>query len=638
MKNSSIFWLIFCLVASVGCKKDWLERVPEHILTDEQLWTNPQLVRGVIADYYSRLPYHTNFEGPYNCGPTIIYCGWKDYASYDEAMWSGVSNFDFEFRNNLIEYPFNRWSLWNYDLIRDINLAIDQIQKVDAPKMTESLKTELVSELRFIRAQNYFELVKRMGGVPIVSSQLIYDFQGDPSYLQQERNSEEEVYLFIESELDEIANQLGNAGSKTRANKYTALALKSRAMLYAASLAKYNGQMVSPILLSNGVVGIPSSKATYFYESSLRASKELMNSGAYSLYQTNPEASQNFYEMITSKNNNPEVIMAVDYAVSQGRRHLFTLENIPRSLRKDVENVSGSSALSPSLNLVEAYEYLDGSKGELKGVGTGSNTAEGQKDWIFYDSPADIFKNKDPRLGGTIILPGSSFSGQALDVQAGVYVWNATSNKYDRIEGGLNTSYSDGGKLTGADGPLHNENYVSSTGFYLKKYVDSSPGAETSAVRSDVWWVQYRLGEIYLNAAEAAFELGQAEALTYINALRARAGFSTNSLQSLTMEKIRNERRVELAFEDHRLWDLKRWRIAHEVWDGTATNPDANIYALFPYRIVRPGTPQHGKYVFDKFKSSRNTRPRYFRMGNYYSEIAQSVVNNNPKIVRNPFH
>lgn len=633
------FSAILLVLIAPACNKGWLDREPEHILTDEQLWTNPQLIVSTLADFYSRLPRHTDFGGDYVCGNAASsYCGWKDYAAYDEAMWSGVSNFDFEFRNNLIEYPFGRWNLWNYGLIRDINLAIDKIGEANSPRLSDQLKEQFIAELRFLRALNYFELVKRMGGVPIVTSQLIYDFEGDPTYLQQTRNTEEEVYRFIESELDEIVDELGNEGSRTRANRYTALALKSRAMLYAGSLANYNSRMAVPIRLPKEEVGIPAASAAYFYESSLAASTAIISSGAYQLYENNADVGQNFYEALTSKANNGEVIMAVDYSVGQGLRHLFTLENIPRSLRQDVDNVSGSSALSPSLNLVESFEYLDGSAGVLKGVGTGSNTAAGQADWIFYDRPADIFLEKDGRLQGTIILPGGTFAGQELDIQAGVYVWNAGENKYDRVEGGLNSSYTDGGTLTGGDGPMPNENYVSATGFYLRKYLDSAPGAATSAVRSDMWWVQFRLGEIYLNAAEAAFELGKTNAVDFINRLRERAGFGPNSLASLTIDRIRNERKVELAFEDHRLWDLKRWRIAHEVWDGTPNNPDANIFALLPYRIVRPGHADHGKFVFDRVKAPRNTRPRHFRDGNYYSEIPQSVINNNPKLVRNPFH
>jgi hypothetical protein len=148
------------------------------------------------------------------------------------------------------------------------------------------------------------------------------------------------------------------------------------------------------------------------------------------------------------------------------------------------------------------------------------------------------------------------------------------------------------------------------------------------------------LGEIYLNATEAAFELNQVdEALTYINALRKRAGITVDlTASTLTIDKIRNEFRVELAFEDHRIWDLKRWRIAHILWNGDNSNPSAQIWALYPYRVIRPGDPRDGKYVFDKLKAPRLVAPRFFQMGNYYASIDQSWINNNPKLVKNPFH
>src|SRR5207302_6319089 len=113
-------------------------------------------------------------------------------------------------------------------------------------RLTATDKKQFTAEFRFIRAYMYFELVKRMGGVPLVTKQLIYDYSGDASSLQQPRNKESEVYDFIGSEMDAIKADLGNISSSTgvpsnsRANKYTALALKSRAMLYAGSLAKYN--------------------------------------------------------------------------------------------------------------------------------------------------------------------------------------------------------------------------------------------------------------------------------------------------------------------------------------------------------------------------------------------------------------
>jgi hypothetical protein len=631
MKNLIKLLVCASLLFSVSsCKKklnDLLDTQSQTTLTNEQIYNDPKLITSVLANLYDRLPKHATLA-----------VGSENFTTYDEGMWSGLSNNDLEVRNNLITYAYNRWTLWDYGFIRDVNLAIDNVTNATAIAVTPLLKKQFIAELRFLRALDYFEMVKRMGGVPIVTTQLIYDFNGDPTPLQQPRNKEAEVYDFIASELDAVKNDLGNAGSQRRANKYTALALKSRAMLYAGSLAKYNN---TPGFTSSatpgGEVGIPASRAADYYQKSLEASKEIISNGLYALYKANPNLGENFYEALVNKSANPEVILATDYVKALNRKHLFTFNNIARSLFED--GGQGSSNTSPSLNLVESFEYLDGTIGALKGTGTGSNTAAGQANWIYYKNPEDIFANKDARLYGTIMYPGTSFAGKSLKMLAGVYVWNASANKYDRTEGALNSTYTDGKTLTGLDGPHRTTTFVSNTGFYLRKYIDASSGASASGIQSDTWWVLFRLGEIYLNAGEAAFELGlTAEALTYINAVRARAGFPVNSLTALTIQKIQNERKVELAFEDHRVWDLIRWRIADKVWDGTATNPDANVYALYPYRIVRPGDPNDGKYVFDKFIAPRFKAPRFFRPGNYYSQIPQSVLDNNPKIVRNPFH
>ncbi|GGZ23799.1 membrane protein [Echinicola pacifica] len=601
-----------------SCESDWLDRQPPNILLDDQVWNDPNSITGVLSNFYDRLPAHTSLTA-----------GWLDFAAYDEAIWSGYTGNDW--LNNLLDYDYGRWGLWDYGLIRDINLSIDKLNNYSSLK--EEQRTQFISELRFIRAYLYFDHVKRMGGVPIITEELIYDFSGDPSYLQYPRNTEQEVYDFVISEMEAIMPTLGNGGSLTRANRFIALAVVSRAALYAGSLAKYNSLMPSPISLPGEEVGIDPSLANAYFTKCLEASRIILQEGGYSLYQNNPNLGENFYEAIVSKSGNKEVLWAQDFLASADKRHWFTYDNVARSVRED--NLA-SSALTPILNLVEDYEYLDGSDGALK-----TRTADGS-DYIYYDNVEDIFANKDARLYGTIIYPGAPFRGQEVFMQAGVMQWNGSG--YDRIEFAdqqpdLGSVYTDGGILKAEAGPHRNLQEVSNTGFYLRKYVDDTPGASTRGNLSEVWWVRFRLAEIYLNAAEAAHELGQsAEALGYINTLRERAGFGENSLSTLTTETIRHERRVELAFEDHIVWDYKRWRVAHLKWSGSVDNPESMAYALYPYRVIRPGDPRDGKYVFTKEVAPRFRAPRFFRMGNYYSLIGQNIIDANPKIVRNPFH
>lgn len=614
MKKNTLYFMLTLLFGTVlaSCHGDWLERKPKTIIMEEQVWNDPEQIVGLLANYYNRLPIFTGLEG-----------NWRDMAIFDDAMWSGYTGE--EYRNQLSGYSNSMAELWNYDLIRDINLALENIDEYST-ELSETEKQQYKAELRFLRSYNYFELVKRMGGVPLITKQLIYDFSGDPSYLQNPRAKESEVYEFIANEMDAIKDQLGNDGSKTRANKYTALALKSRAMLYAASLAKYNNLMAVPITTPGGEVGIPASKAEEYYRASLDASKEIIESRKYELYRNNPHLGENFYDIFDKKSNNPEVIWVKDYLKTADKRHWFAYDNIARGLRED--NL-GSSCITPVLNLVESFPYLDGSDGVLK-----TRTAD-NSDYIYYDDLDDIYANKDWRLYGTVLYSGATFKGLDAGIQAGVKVWNGTA--YTTVEGdALGSTYTDGGVLVGPSGPHRSMQEVSNSGFYLRKFIQSEAGTSTRGIRSDNWWVFFRLGEIYLNAAEAAMELGKtSEALDYVNELRERAGYPANSLKTLNLDILMNERRIELAFEDHRYFDLKRWRKAHILWNGDRSNPNAMLYALYPYRVV--GGPHSGKYVFDKILAPRFLTPRYFQLSNYYTFIPQYAKNNNPKIVLNPF-
>ncbi|MEM6842238.1 MAG: RagB/SusD family nutrient uptake outer membrane protein [Bacteroidota bacterium] len=611
-----ILLLSISLFTVLACNtEEFLEREPFEVLTDEDIWNDPDRILSLLANYYNRLPEHASLQANF-----------ENFAAYIDATWSGGGGGGNDL-NDIPDYDFDFWELWDYNLIRDINLAIENIAQFS--QLSEDEITEFQAELRFLRAYVYFELVKRMGGVPLITQTLDYDFSGDPSSLQFPRNTEQEVYDFIGAELDAILDDLGNDGSQSRANRFTALALKSRAMLYAGSIAKYNNLMGSPLQTANGEIGIPTSAAEGYYQQALAAAEEILQQGSYQLYQVQDDLGENFYEALTSKQSNSEVIFARDY-VRPESVHIFTYLNIPRPIRED--NLS-SSSITPTLNLVEAYQYLDGSSGEII-----TRTAD-DSDYVYYDNLEDIFANKDARLYGTVIYPGATFNGLDIEMQAGVKIWDEASQSFTTDESAdIGTRFEDGGILTGEGGPHRTQQSVSNTGFYLRKFVDDAPAASTRGAASDMWWVKFRLGEVYLNAAEAAFELGdEGRALNYINPLRERAGFGPNSLSTLTVEDIRRERRVELAFEDHRIWDLKRWRIAHELWDGNTDNPEAVAFALYPYRVVRPGHPTDNTFVYDKIQVPRFRAPRFFRLGNYYSFIPDDVLNQNPKIVRNPF-
>lgn len=595
----------------VSCNHDkWLERESQSIISDEQLWNDPVLVTSLLANYYNRLP---TMHGVFNTG---------GMTELDDAMWSGHR--DQNWRNDFT-YDNNYGQIWDYGLVRDISIALENIDKFSV-KVTTEQKKQFAAELRFIRAFLYFEMVKRMGGIPLVTQQLIYDFSGDPSPLQVARAKEHEVYDFVFKELEEIKDDLqANRSSRTRANKVTVLALQSRAMLYAASLAKYNNLMPAPISTPGGEVGIPASMANDYYNKSLKASKEIMASAGYALYNEESDKSVNYYDMLNKKASN-EVIFAKDFQLSV-KTHWFTYENIIKSFTEDNE---ASSILSPSLSLIESFDNLDGTNGKLK-----FKKEDGS--YVVFENPGDLFANKDARLAGTVILPGSTFKGRPVNIQAGVAVWK--DGKYTlETSPVLGSAYSDGGTWTGQDGPMDNAQDVSNTGFYARKFVSDAANASARGTAAVNWWPWFRMGEVYLNAAEAALELGDPLAVSYVNTLRERAGFPANSIKTLNTEILRKERRVELAFEDHRFFDLKRWRVAHQIWDGLEDGENSVVYGLYSYRISRPGHADHNKYIFEKIRPTRFRRARLFRMANYYAAINTSWINNNPKLVRNPFH
>lgn len=620
MKKITFTFLTLFALCGACNDEDFLNREPKNILLTEQIFADERLTLSVIADLYDRFPDYQRTDR------------WWEFTNFDEAFASAFGDY---YRHQNQEYGYGTWSYWDYGYLRDLNLFIQQCEQ--ATTLAPAVKQRFLAEARFLRGATYFQLVKTMGGVPLLLEPLTYDFRGDPTYLQQPRRKESEIYDFIISEMEAIKVDLpDDPNAKSRATKAVALALEARAALYAGSIARY-GANLPQVALPSGEVGIPADKATGYYQTALKAAQEIKG---YALYQKNPnDLSENFANLFLDKANNPEVIFAYDYKLKSGKIQGWTLANSPLT---SAEEGTNGGRLNPSLNLVQSFEKLDNTFAPLPISDASGNP-------IYYNNPKDLFAGRDARLGGTVLYPGSSFKGKPVDIWAGYRLGNGTVLTADK-PGGQKTL--PGGTapvpVVGLDGPIDGLEFTAQSGFYVRKYMDPTVGSAQIGTQSEVWWVRFRYAEVLLNAAEAAFELGQkATAVGYLNQVRARAGLTTPlTANDVTFDRIVHERKVELAFEDHQLWDMKRWRLAHIVWNGASTDlttnpgkadePSTRVFGLWPYKVSDPGKPNDGKWVFQKVLPSRVTNAHRFRLGNYYSFISDEIRTNNPQIVRNP--
>ena len=613
------------MISAAGC--NFLDEQPDNILPSENVFGDDAALKSVIANFYGRI------DNP-RWGQRI-----KDKSSrqepnynYQRACYS-FTVLDEAARceggpDDRRDFEDDRWRVYDYGFIRDINVFLRDLRNSDKVKSED--KAHYDAEVRFIRAWIYFNMARGLGGVPLIGD-TVFDFQPntDVVSLRRPRATEKDVYDYIISECDDIADHLPQTSvNSARATKWAAIMLKSRAAVYAASLAKYNS-LVTPQIRTNGnEIGIPSSEADNYYRTALEAAKSVIAESPYKLMTDEVDLQRNFWNAVNSKKSNTEVIWSIDH-LRPSCTSEFTYWNIPASLMEGTQ----ACYAGPILNLVEAFEYKDNRDGKLN-IGTIDSP-------VFYDSPSDLFKDKDARLWGTVIWPGAEFRGEKVELQAGQLVPDGSSWK-TLVSGSLGSFDGDGKLITSINGPAANNNYlVNKTGFFFRKFLDEQPGTSIGGQNnSDMWFPLFRISEAYLIAGESLCELGQSDsdghnAAWYVNQVRTRAGIQ--ELPSVTLDDIENEYRVEFAFEDHRWWDLKRWRKAHIVWNGVVDDENAQQWALFPYRVNAPGRAEDGKWIFIRQSVNTEPHPRFFQLKNYYNFIDQSWISNNPELVKNPY-
>jgi len=416
-----------------------------------------------------------------------------DIQQFNNGSWNALSN------------PDGMWNRYYSGiskcctLLENTNHVNLDISRLDPDKQVEyanSLKDIRMwrAEARFLRAYFHFELLKRYGPIPIVTSTLSIN----GNYENTPRPTMKEVVDFIAKECDIAADTLELTPWRNvndafgRATKGAALALKSRLLLYAAS----------PLYVDFGDTN-EANKPTdvALWKSAADAAKAVIDLNQY-------ELASSYGDLFKNDFQNKEYIFVRRYAANSD----FEKSNFPVSF-------GGKGGTNPSQNLVDDYEMLDGTP----------------FDWNDPAKAAQPFANRDARLGATILMNMAPFKGKKV------------------------ATYPEGADAT----PNPN---ATKTGYYLRKFLNEDVNIQTGGSSSGHVVPLFRLAEIYLNYAEALNECDPTnpDIALYLNKVRNRA--SLPNVSALSQEQMRaviqHERRVELAFEEHRSWDVRRWKIA----------------------------------------------------------------------------
>lgn len=608
--KKSLFIFLIGLCSLTSCLDDILDKKPLDIISDDVVWNDPVMIDAYLAQQYMLTTVFTNEASDYieswsagspvdgkweihtsehGYGPLII----NNIADEGKGGWEISGNAGSYKTGKLnINGGFLEWWEYPYDIIRNLNQFIERVP--DSPIESE-VKTLRVAEARFIRAFNYFSMVKRYGGVPLIIKAASLDDSEEVLY--PKRNSEKELYDFIISEMDAIAEDLIGTTDFGRPTKWAALALKSRAALYAGSIAQFGSMQL------NDLLGIPQSQASDYYQKAFDASQAIINSGVFQLYDQDSDKSLNFRNIFIKKRNS-EVIFAkqhnyVDALAGGGNTwgYDFCQRPKPHGWNLGMGN-------TPYLEMAEEFEYIDGKSGKLdrKAIQEGLWSME------------ELWGNKDPRFLATIYTMGSSWRGGIVDFHKGLI-------------GGDGKLYENDGEGYEGINALGDQNINAGnfgTGFGVMKYLDENVDIGSTWSNSGTDFIVFRFGEILLNYAEAAFELGKTgEALNAVNQIRTRAGISTKT--SVDRQSIRHERKVELSFEGHRYWDLRRWREAETTLSQSFSG----------LRYILDFNTRKYKLIVLEDIDGVNTPPRFYKQ-NYYFPITLKRTGANANLLENP--
>ncbi len=566
--------IVLVITIMSSCKKDGiLTGDTQTDIFDKDVWTDSVRTIQVLTSIYADL-------GPESMTTRINTSNsLSEFSDESDERWATTTTTPagtFQKGNysaSSLPDPFN--NIWKntYKSIRKANLFIS---RVDEAPLSAVLKKRMKAEARFLRAWYYHLLMKHYAGVPIVDKVLTLD-----DNFNIPRNSYEECVNYLVKELDETAVDLpmeytGTEGyNHGRITKGACLALKARVLLFAAS-PLFNGGAADP----NPIFGYPTASQNRWVKAA-DAAKAVIDLNFYSLLQGtdgNNSTAEGFYNVFLQRVNREMIFVRL-----AGSNRTYENAHLPSSR-------GGSYHNSPNGDYVDTYPMKNGKPITEPGSG--------------YD-PQNPYVNRDPRFYRSIIYNGATWLNSSTNTKQPINTYfNAPSD-------GLSIPFVTPG---------------TQTGYYNRKMMSEDVTGSTGGTEHFFPFMRY--AEVLLNYAEALNESGQTTlAYAPMKEIRDRAGLSPADLPAgLSQEQmrkyIRDERRIELAFEDHRFWDIRRWKIGASTYGTVLTG----------MKITKNA---NGSFTYEKFNLPKPASV-FIEPKMNLLPIPATQVNISDKLIQNP--